>query len=481
MSFRRTARGPAHAFAFAALLHLVPGLLAPACSSSSGTLGSVNDAAGRPDGGDAATGPKPDAGDAGARDDATVAHDAAGADATHDGASAIDGMAALDAMKDAPGDTLTIDAPRVDAKNDGAKDAASDVANTSDAADASDAPPPDPGYDAGPPALAYRGRVDYGDPAGPRFDWSGVEVVGNFTGTAINLEMADYGNYFDVFVDGVQYATILGDNATTDYPLASGLAPGPHSFVVHRRTEAVVSITQILGVTFPEGGGLLPPPKPPSRRIEVIGDSISCAFGVLGDGPSCTGTNDLEEHYDSYEAIAGRAFDADVHTIAWSGKGVYDNYGDTGGSASGTLPDLYGYAIPTATPPTSWDFTSWIPDVVVIELGTNDFWQDDPGPAFTSAYVAFVQQVRGYYKDAFILLATSPLLLEPDYDTQEADLQAVIAAINSNGNVDPRIAIVPFATQGAANGYGCDYHPSVATHAAMAQVLETSIHSAVGW
>jgi len=338
----------------------------------------------------------------------------------------------------------------------------------------------DSGFDAGPPALGYVGRIDLSQAAGPRFEWSGTQVIARFVGTGINIQMADYGNYFDVYLDGVLQPTQImgvGGNGTTDYPLASGLTNGTHEVILYRRTEAQVSLTQILGVTFPPGGSLLPPPQRPNRRIEIVGDSISCGLGVLGVGPTCTPTNANEDHDDSYGALTARALNADLITIAWSGKGMYEDYG---GATTSTMPDLYPYSMPTQpATATLWNFSEWTPDAVVINLGTNDFWNGDPGAQFESTYLSFVQTVRGHYPNAYIVCANGPLLVSPDFTTAETYITGVVSQMKAAG--DTRIEYLSFGMQGAGNGYGCDYHPSAATHAIMATTLEAALSSALGW
>src|SRR4029077_970838 len=96
--------------------------------------------------------------------------------------------------------------------------------------------------------------------------------------------------------------------------------------------------------------------------------------------------------------------------IAYSGRGVYRNHG---GTPDPLLPVLFERRFADyATDP--WDF-SYTPDLVVITLGTNDFSLGDPGSGFVDAYDAFVQQVRAHYPSAPILLATSPMLADPDH------------------------------------------------------------------
>ena len=55
------------------------------------------------------------------------------------------------------------------------------------------------------------------------------------------------------------------------------------------------------------------------------------------------------------------------------------------------------------TPPQDWDFgaSGFVPDGVVINLGTNDYSGGGGGPAFdaqfTAAYVAFMRNITHWY------------------------------------------------------------------------------------
>ena len=338
----------------------------------------------------------------------------------------------------------------------------------------------DSGFDAGPPAIEYVGRIDYTDPGGPRFQWPGTQVIIRFTGTAVTINMTDYGNYFDIYVDGVLQPTALFGTSgvgTSAYSLASGLPNGTHEVIMDRRTEPVVSTTQILGVVFPGGGSLLPPRQRPKRRIEAIGDSISCGLGVLGVGPTCTATNANEDHTDSYEAVAARALGADLITTAWSGKGIYENYGN---AVAATIPQLYPYTLPTEpSVATLWNFTKWNPDAVVIDLGTNDFWNGDPGIGYQNSYVALLETIRTNYPNALIVCENGPMLLTTDFNLAEGYITAAIAARAAAG--DTRVTYLSFGMQGAGNGYACDYHPSAITHGIMAAALEALLTEKLGW
>jgi hypothetical protein len=200
---------------------------------------------------------------------------------------------------------------------------------------------------------------------------------------------------------------------------------------------------------------------------------------VLGNGGP-TGavqceTNANEDHYDSYEAIAARDLGADLITTAWSGKGMYEN---CGGDMTETMPELYAYTLPVEMAP-DWNFNSWIPDAVIINLGTNDFCNGDPGPGFESAYVAFVQTVRSYYPNAYILCTNGPMLAEPSFSQAEAYIQSVISTLAANG--DMRVGYLSFGIQDGSLGYACNGHPSAATHMEMAATLETTLNADLNW
>jgi lysophospholipase L1-like esterase len=394
----------------------------------------------------------------------------------NDGQPASDGGAS-DAM-DGGGGT-----PDTGASPDGSPDALVDASQEANV----DAPV-DAIADAGPPALRYVGRIltDGTSPDGdgnctvatPCFEWSGTQVIARFTGaTAVDLTMSDYGNYFDVYVDGTLQTggPIIGVGSQSSYPIATGLdAAMTHDVSLYKRTEAsTIGRTMIQGVTFPNGGTLLSPSPASTRRIEVIGDSISCGYGVLGPDATCTETPAYEDHDDSYGAITARNLSADLHTTASSGLGMYRN---DDGTTTGTLPDIYGLTLPyvTSGTPSSWSVSSWVPDAVVIDLGTNDFVTGDPGQPYVTTYTAFVRMLRQSYPNAYILCTNGPMLGGTDYTTAQTDIQSVLSTLN-----DPNVGYLAYPTQTGAEG--CDGHPSVATQAAMATQLTAALKSKLAW
>ncbi len=364
-------------------------------------------------------------------------------------------------------DSLTADDTLADA---GGEDTGT---TTTDSAPA-DTPVAEVAVDAGPPGVRFVGRFDTSDAAGPRFAWSGSAMLARFTGTGIKVRFGGQANQFAVVIDGAAPKTIKTMSGTATYTLASGLAAGEHSVLVHRRTEAFFGEAQFLGFEI-DGGALLPPPPARARRLEIIGDSITCGYGNEGPDQYCKFTADTENHYLTYGALAARTFDADLHTQSWSGIGMYRNYG---GETTGTMPERWGRTLPERTTST-WDTSKYVPDAVIINLGTNDFAKGDPGKPFETAYLTFVRRVRKAYPSAWIFPSVGPMLSGGSLTSARGYLGNVVKTLESEG--DTKVSVLEFATQAAADGYGCDWHPSLATNAKMAKVVEAALKSKLGW
>lgn len=318
----------------------------------------------------------------------------------------------------------------------------------------------------------FTGRFDTSTPGAAVFAWSGSAIALRFTGSAIGVTLSDGGNNrFDVVVDGV--SRLLAPKAGKNlYSLASGLSDGPHSVSIARRTEAFFGETTFHGFDVPESAWL--PGDLPTRRLEVIGDSISAGYGNEGKNP-CSFEAATENHSLSYESLAARALSAQLHTEAWSGIGVLRN---VDGTTTDTMPKRYARTLPERAA-SSWDFAKFQPHALVVNLGTNDFAGGDPGPAFQAAYASFVAELRGHYPEARIYLAVGSMLDGSAHTKAASYLSAVISARASAGDAD--LALLDLGTQLAADDYGCDYHPNLVTHQKMADKLVVALRADLGW
>jgi lysophospholipase L1-like esterase len=324
----------------------------------------------------------------------------------------------------------------------------------------------------GTPAVHYVGRVDTTVPNVARFAWSGTGAVVRFNGTSAAVDLAG-GQEYTLVVDGEVGNKLTATNGMNT--LATGLEPGVHTIELYRRTEANQGESAIRGFDF--GGGELLAPAPVTRRLEFIGDSITCGYGNEGANASCSFSPQTENHYLTYAALTARELDAELSTVAWSGKGVVCNYGDDASSCVEPLPSYYDRSLP-ARADSHWDFSRFQPDAVVVNLGTNDFStsQDPDQPTFEGAYLDLLGRVRDAYPNAHILLTNGPMLSGTDLGTVRMYLENVVVSFD-----DPKVTTFRIEPQDGSDGYGCDSHPSQARHEKVATVVTAAIRAALRW
>jgi Carbohydrate esterase 2 N-terminal/GDSL-like Lipase/Acylhydrolase family len=321
------------------------------------------------------------------------------------------------------------------------------------------------------PGLRWLGRVQK-TATGARFAWPGTGFTARWNGTAAKLSMkTDQIDYFQLVVDG-QVTLLTTQAGAHDYDLAKNLAAGEHTVVLWRRTEGLNGGVEITKVDF-LGGELLSPPPPSNKRLEVVGDSISVGFGVECKTIGEQFAYATENNYQTYEALAARDLSAELMTLAVSGIGMWR---DVNGNMGVEMPDMYLRTF-QSDGNSPWDFKSYTPAAVVVNLGTNDFAKGDPGQPFVDAYVTFVTAVRGRYPAARLLLAVSPML----GGGNRTKIQGYLAQVKTTraGQGDQNIAIIEFA-QPAQDAWGCG-HPNGATHAIMAGVLKQALTQDLGW
>lgn len=386
------------------------------------------------------------------------------------------------------------------AASDGSIDA-NDSGADAQVADAGTDATTDAGVDAAPepPSVRYIGRFDTTDPAAPRVAWPGARIQIRFSGTAATATIEESSQHtgpsrYDVIVDGQTPTVLAPANGAGTYDLATGLANGTHTIELHRRTESLVGISKLTGFAFPGGGQLLSPPPRAQRRIEFLGDSSSNGYGVECASPATSFSGATENERKSYPYLAAKAVSAEHHNLSFAGKGVLRNYDSTD---TDVYSLLYVRTMPEENA-SAWDFTKWVPDVVWISLGGND-WDnppDAPRPApdvaqFKAKYHELVALVRQKNPQAQIVcsVATS---LNDDYPTgynAYTNVKTVLTeVVNERKGAPTNDAKVHYFELPRANAMapyadlnGCEGHATPAWHQTMADAVAAKIKDVTGW
>lgn len=329
------------------------------------------------------------------------------------------------------------------------------------------------------PNIQYVGRFDFSNPKKVVFDWPGVFICARFEGTSCSIRLQDSTNEYSVIIDNHAPKVVIPGEYKI-LKVASGLDGSvSHTIMIQKKTEAFVGEGVFEGFILDKGATLLPPHKRPDRRIEIIGNSITCGYGVLSDSSNCHFSKQTEDAGMSYAAILSRRLHADYHLIAYSGKGVVRNYGDKHKTSVHPMPSLYDRTC-WHDSTLKWDFKKWVPQMVVINLGTNDF-STKPYPdkkVFEAAYNRLINRVRSLYPHVTIFCVSGPMIGEPCTD----EVRDVVKQQQKKENQYKDVFFIEIPRSNFNDkDWGCDGHPNIYGSYKMVETMLPIIRLRMGW
>ncbi|MEO3944882.1 GDSL-type esterase/lipase family protein [Gorillibacterium sp. CAU 1737] len=256
---------------------------------------------------------------------------------------------------------------------------------------------------------------------------------------------------------------------------------------VVKLSEAAMSTVGIQEIRV-DAKGEIQPTAAKARKIEIIGDSITCGYGVDDESENNSFSTATEDVTKGYAYLTAQALGTDVNIVSYSGYGIISGYTTSDEKLTTQLvPPYYekvAYSVGkfdgTIKPETlDWDFQAYTPDLVVINLGTNDdsYTQEvgERQAEYAREYVEFLKQVRARNPQAMIL-CTLGIMGDRLFPFVE---QAVANYSEQTG--DTRISSMKFDVQLASDGYGADWHPSKITQVKAAEKLTAAIKELMNW
>ncbi len=272
-----------------------------------------------------------------------------------------------------------------------------------------------------------------------------------------------------VYVDDKPVQDIVLGNVVEEVSLFASEEPEEHTIRVVKFTEAGMSF---VGLTVLNGEGELLPVAPDTRKkVLFIGDSITCGYGVLG-APDAEYTLRDEDGELSYAGILAKRMNWNAEWVSVSGHGMFVEYT---GDPENILPREFPY--------TNWfydkevreDYSRFQPDLVIINLGTNDQgpMAEDPliRGGFLSRYESFLYTLRRAYPKAKILCVLGTLA-----PGMYSHVEKVVEKVTGDGLKDVYGLELPFHDvehDGMASG-----HPSKITHEKDAKRIEAFLSGA---
>jgi lysophospholipase L1-like esterase len=369
---------------------------------------------------------------------------------------------------------------------------ATTTTTTTTAAATTAPPPPKPFYE----SVKLLGRT-YADMEN-KVVWCALSGSGvEFTVTAPNLSVTILGDNaatsgnpdtqarIGIYVDGERMVDDMIDAKEKSFVIFEGDEPREALVSIVKLSESANSTFGIAGFTF-DGEDTIAPTADKDLLIEFIGDSITCGYGVddeVKEHHFSTTTEDVTKTY-AYKTV--QALNADYSMVCYSGYGIISGYTGNGEkNENQTLPQHYdkvGFSYDTfggvQVSSLTWDFSTRQPDVIVINLGTNDdsYCKSDNEKKqdFTDNYLLFLKQVREKNPDAKILCAFGV-----QGDNMFKPTESAVAAYTAETG-DSNIDLLHMKPQDGSTGYAADWHPTEATHERTAADVTAKIKEMLG-
>lgn len=251
---------------------------------------------------------------------------------------------------------------------------------------------------------------------------------------------------------------------------------------VLKLSEAPMSLMGIEELICDDNASIKPVAKL-SKSIEFIGDSITCGYGVDAPNELTPFSTATEDPTKAYAYLTAKELGWDYSLVSYSGHGIISGYTEGDEPYIDELvPPFYplvghsnGKVNGVNVTNGDWDFSSFSPDYIMINLGTNDdsYCKEykDRQEHFRDEYVNFIKQVRSYNPSSKIICVLG-LMGDRLYPYVE---EAVSIYIKVTG--DTNICCFPITPQDSSNGYGADYHPSCLSHKLASKAVSDNMRS----
>ncbi|MGD9200231.1 MAG: GDSL-type esterase/lipase family protein [Chitinispirillia bacterium] len=337
------------------------------------------------------------------------------------------------------------------------------------------------------PQINYYGRFDFSTPSVAKFNWSGSTIEASFSGSVIGVSLKDGHNNYDYFIDSIPYDMLVTKIGTAKYILSDNLSNTSHTIRISQRNESHEFVSSFMGFYVADNGQLLSAPEKPKRKIEFIGDSWIAGYGNESPKKSCTDES-LREYTNtnrSFPTLITNAFKAQSMILGFSGQGIIHNWNTNSKKAPDPYPFYYNKILGKIKNSGIWDFSQWIPDVVILCLGINDFFRK-PHPddtMFINGYHAFLDTIINHYSEDIPIICVSAHTdsAGPMKDGMKKMDACIKKAVQEEINVYGRKNVYYFETPEEMGLNGCYYHPDVAEDSLIAKKLIGEISEVTGW
>lgn len=293
----------------------------------------------------------------------------------------------------------------------------------------------------------------YSNTDGLHLDMSGTTMELDFYGTELKINSAvTKGDAvaIRVFIDGDETGEFikLTNGNYQDIVVAKDLTNTAHKVKIVKASPqdiGVVAIKKVFASSFAKVSAKS------DLFIEFIGDSITVGYSILDNGQGSQNVNNTDVTK-TYAYTIAKNLNADFSIVATQGIAVNSTpYLGT------TMVDLYKWYSSNRKINYTHEKS---PDVIVINLGTNDgtYLASNPSHSLDSDYYILLNNLRSAHPDAYIVLTYGMMSINNDV------LDAINSAIDDFG--DDKVSFVTPASPSGESG-----HPNQAVNDKTAEIL----------
>lgn len=325
--------------------------------------------------------------------------------------------------------------------------------------------------------ISYTGRTLTDSKGSVSYDWIGTYLQTDFTGGSIAVDISEVDtSYHNVFIDGqlVKKIKVYGQKPHA-VVLAENLSKGMHRLKLQKCTEGQYGMTTIGGLYLANGGATHSVPAK-KRFIEVYGDSYTCGYGTEGLRYNERFKLSTENCNKAYGCIIARYFDTDYALIAHSGQGMIRDWADKNQMSDINMYIRHNKVFDNHDSIT-YSFNAYTPDLVMINLGTNDFSPTaiPTDEQYVGQYLKLISSLRKHYGDVPILCIT------PHSATRylSAALQLLKERVANDKNIHMANSLANIIVDDT--DLGSDWHPNYVGQRKIAMTLIPQISAIMGW
>ncbi len=230
--------------------------------------------------------------------------------------------------------------------------------------------------------------------------WPGSGFAFSFIGEEVRIKFGKFESerhfYFKIHIDKMIQTHCV--SASDQVVVIRGLSDGVHKVKVIKITECMQQV-EIASITACGTKSEFVPTETTHRlKFEFIGDSLTAGFGNMSDPDAGVYRESEQDVTYAYAYLTTETLKAEGRYICCSGKGVFNNWD---GTKHDLIPVFYERKYITVDEP--HDFSTWSPDIVFINAGTNDITAQTDPEDFKKAYIAFVKRVHELNPDSLII------------------------------------------------------------------------------